>query len=534
MIQLLSGLSPALILTTNVDEALEKRLRSITVQRSDIERIPELIYNRTSFLCKLHGTISSVETTVFTKSEYASLSSSKTYLDVIQQIFATGSVMFLGYGLRDKYVLDLLASAADSRRLFGAGPHFAVTSSGGPEPPGEVRTIKYLQRPGQDHRGALQVLDIINRYQTIAVSEANTVQTQGQPDPLLSAYFIAHFVPPGIWQSSQQVQAASSGKQIDVTLGVGFINSEIPSPASTAMHDLVVGLICFDLVYVPFSDLTRVHDLLSSHWFWVLVNAGLLRFVQVPRQPAVIFSDNSVVDGGDIGMMGILGKDGHPLTIDAEIRRLLNPVKGKEKEVEALFEKLATCVIPIGEVRTDEIPELVRGTLLHPAVQKVLGLSEAFLPTKIPRWNVFPALRLANLVFVGEICQVLRIPAARIGFGGETLVSAAFSVASAQDWAEEAANYILGSTFDTDLGEMVFQDAQILNAILQFRDTEEGVSLRRRIRDLLSVNEGNEFIASVNAGLQRNIPARLLEQAKNRLSGLLVPQIATRCVTGAV
>jgi hypothetical protein len=300
------------------------------------------------------------------------------------------------------------------------------------------------------------------------------------------------------------------------------------------MHDLVVGLICFDLVYVPFSDLTRVHDLLSSHWFWVLVNAGLLRFVQVPRQPAVIFSDNSVVDGGDIGMMGILGKDGHPLTIDAEIRRLLNPVKGKEKEVEALFEKLATCVIPIGEVRTDEIPELVRGTLLHPAVQKVLGLSEAFLPTKIPRWNVFPALRLANLVFVGEICQVLRIPAARIGFGGETLVSAAFSVASAQDWAEEAANYILGSTFDTDLGEMVFQDAQILNAILQFRDTEEGVSLRRRIRDLLSVNEGNEFIASVNAGLQRNIPARLLEQAKNRLSGLLVPQIATRCVTGAV
>ena len=150
------------------------------------------------------------------------------------------------------------------------------------------------------------------------------------------------------------------------------------------------------------------------------------------------------------------------------------------------------------QAATAELPELARGALLHPSIQKVLGISDAFLPTKIPRWNVFPALRLANLVFVGQVCHALGIPAARVGFGGETLVGAAFSVASAQDWAEDAANYVLGGRFNTDLGEMVFHNSEILNAILQFRDTQEGVSLRARIRDLLLVNEGSEFIASVN------------------------------------
>ena len=65
LILLLSSVSPLFLLTTNVDEALEKRLPYITIQRSDIERVPELISARTSFVGKLHGTVSSVETTVF-------------------------------------------------------------------------------------------------------------------------------------------------------------------------------------------------------------------------------------------------------------------------------------------------------------------------------------------------------------------------------------------------------------------------------------------------------------------------------------
>jgi hypothetical protein len=475
-----------------------------------------------------------VETTVFTSDEYLSLIKNKAFLGAIQQVFALGSAVFLGYGLRDKYVLDKLANAAELRPLFGAGPHFAAMTSKSLEPPAEVHPIRYLEAAEHDHRGALQLLDLVNRSQSIVVSQTKPSVAEEKSATPLSAYFIAHFLPPGAWSSSQQVLAVAPGKQIDVTIGAGFINPEVPSTASTAMHDLVVGLICFDLVYLPFSDLTKVHHHLSSSWFWVLVNAGLLRFVHTPRQPAVIFPDQATVSGGDIGMMGLLGEKGQPPTVEAEIRSVLNPVAGKEKEVEPLFAKLATCVVQMGEEASLQLPELVRGALLYPPVQEVLGLSEAFLPTKVPRWNVFPALRLANLLFVGQVCQFLRIPATRIGFGGETLVGAAFSVASTQDWAEEAASYVLGSTFDTDLGEMVFQNPEVLNAILQFRETQEGVSLRQRVRDSLSVNEGNEFIASINGGLKRNIPARMLEQAKNRLSGLLVPRVATPRLTGAV
>jgi SIR2-like domain len=99
LIQLLSSISPLSLMTTNVDEALEKRLNCITVQRSDIERVPSLINAGTSFVCKLHGTISSVETTVFTSDEYLSLIENKAFLSAIQQVFALGSVVFLAYPL---------------------------------------------------------------------------------------------------------------------------------------------------------------------------------------------------------------------------------------------------------------------------------------------------------------------------------------------------------------------------------------------------------------------------------------------------
>jgi len=522
------------ILTTNIDEALDKGLKCITIQRSDIERLPDLVNARTSFLCKLHGTISSVETTVFTEDEYAALLGTKPYLKTIEQLFSTACVIFIGYGLRDKYVLDQLTKANDEQPLFGAGPHFAATIEANPELPATVQRIKYLEDVRRDHRGALQVLDIVQRAHSVELRQPEVLRTENSQESLPSKYFIAHFLPPGVWPSSQQVAAVGSGREIDVTVGAGFIGSELPSNASTALHDLVVGLICFDLVYLPFSDLTKVHDLLSSGWFWILVNSGVVRFVQTPREPAIIFPDRSTVDGGDLGMVGRLGADGNTLTLADEIRKSLNPAKGKEKEAEALFEKLSTFVVPLSEAQIADLPEMVRGGLLHPAVQDVLGISEAFLPTKIPRWNVFPALRLANLMFVGQVCQILNIPAVRVGFGGETLARASFSVPSAQDSAEEAANYVLGARFNTDLGEMVFQNPEVLNAILQFRDTQEGISLRDRIRRLLAVNEGSEFIASVNAGLTRNIPGKLLDKARDQLAGLLVPRGVARAPVGAV
>jgi len=116
LIQLLAGMTPLHLLTTNVDEVSEKRLPCITVQRSNIERVPDLIHAQTAFICKLHGTISAVETTIFTRDDYATLIGSVSYLKTIEQIFSDCSVIFIGYGLRDQYVLERLAKAANDSR----------------------------------------------------------------------------------------------------------------------------------------------------------------------------------------------------------------------------------------------------------------------------------------------------------------------------------------------------------------------------------------------------------------------------------
>jgi hypothetical protein len=380
------------------------------------------------------------------------------------------------------------------------------------------------------------VLDILARARSVprVATPLPEKHTDSTPD-ISSAYYIADFTPPGIWQSSYNLQAVgASGQGLDITIGTGFVDSELTFRSSTAMHDLTVGLICFDYVCLPLLDLGKVHQLLGSEKFWELIRERALRFVYCPSSVAVLYPNKATMSGGDIGMMKLVGDGTAPLSVPQVIRKQLGVVPGKESEADDLFKRLEALVTVLDEALSAPLPELVRGTLIQPSVQKALGISEDFLPTKVPRWNVFPVLRLGHLVSVGRICQELHIQAARIGFGGETLVSAAFSVAAADDWAEEAAGYVLGARCDTDLGELVFNDPTILTAILKFRETQEGIDLRGRIREILSTNEGNEFIASVNAGLKRNIPLRMLEQARNQLSGLLVAQKNKYPLTSAV
>lgn len=72
MVRAQQSIEPLHILTTNVDELLEHQLPdAITVQGSDIERISILLQDRKSFICKLHGTSSAVESMVFTKTGYS-------------------------------------------------------------------------------------------------------------------------------------------------------------------------------------------------------------------------------------------------------------------------------------------------------------------------------------------------------------------------------------------------------------------------------------------------------------------------------
>ncbi len=167
------------------------------------------------------------------------------------------------------------------------------------------------------------------------------------------------------------------------------------------------------------------------------------------------------------------------------------------------------------------IHTLTKGALLHPSVQQLLGFSDALFPGNVPRWLAFPVLRLADVIMVGCACEYFKLPATKIAFGSEVLAGAAFALAGTRDWVDSVASYALTGRFNTELGAFVRADPSILMKVLSFRETQAGVNLRKEILQALESQAGSEFVASVNGGLKAIVPASVMEQARDQLSGLL-------------
>jgi hypothetical protein len=219
-----------------------------------------------------------------------------------------------------------------NKPIFGAGPHFAAVPCENSKLPGSILQITYNEGPLKDHRSAIEVVDIIRASKE--VSDV-VVSSPEPPERKLriwnSSYYISEFVPPGTWIASQNMMAENqSGARINVLVGQGFTNEELPSKVSTALHDLVVGLICFDVVYFPLTELGKVHAFLGEHWFWAMCNSGAVEFVHLGRQGAVLFENSSRQDGGDFGMVGRSNLDGSMLNVHDSIRMQIRPVAGRE------------------------------------------------------------------------------------------------------------------------------------------------------------------------------------------------------------
>ena len=124
----LEGINPKFLITTNVDEMLEQNLNELRiVQKLDVERCIGLLRDRHSFVAKLHGSVSSVQSMVFTRGDYEELCGNESYLSTLRHLFAECSTVFIGYSLSDDYVLSQLTKNFDARKLFGDGPHFIVS-----------------------------------------------------------------------------------------------------------------------------------------------------------------------------------------------------------------------------------------------------------------------------------------------------------------------------------------------------------------------------------------------------------------------
>jgi hypothetical protein len=527
----LGGIKPMRVLTTNVDEALEQRFAGAAVfQRSNISGCVDQLQAGNSFIVKLHGSRSSIESAIFTDEDYQELRADAPYINTLRTIFALGTVVFLGYSVTDQYVIDLLSDNARDMSLFGAGPHFLVSSDF--KGTANFRTINYSLKRFADHRAALTVLDLIRQVDARKTelsmrAEASDSHPISGPIPSgpKSGYFISDFMPPGTWSNSVAAQfAPKDGVTAEMTVGLGFTNDEVPFRESTAPHDLVVGLTCFDVVYFPLSALQRIVALLGD-FLWQLVQADVIRFIHLRHEPAVVFVDGALI--GDIGLVSIANTPaGGAETVGTNIRRQIKPVPGKESKAEELFSDLETRVILFNDADRIEMAGLVRASFMMPEVARLLGIGEAILPSQTPAWLKFPCLRMAHLVHTGVVCDRLGIQAAKIPFGGAKLTSAAFGVQAGSEFADQYASYVLSGRFNADLGTALAARPDILQNILRFRNTSEGEAFRKEVCQQLLANEAKEFSASVDAGLVRNIPIKILEKARDRLSSLFTEKVA--------
>ncbi len=532
-LNLISSLRPMCVVTTNVDEALEQHIPTATiVQRSDFQRCLPYLNQGQPFICKLHGSISAVEQTVFTVEDYEKLQNDPAYLGLLRHIFAESAIVFLGYGLKDEYVLKTIRELDPSLRIFGNGPHFVATASSISDLPDSILPIQYLVGKNKDHRAAIEVLDIIIAAKAGKLSRVPVNEVTTSASELQSGYFISDFTPTGTWTSSQTLQLGrSDGSFFYAIVGHGLINSELPNFHSHSPRDFIVGLLCFDKVYLPLTSLAVMHDYLGSQAFWELVKEDALRFVHLTAQPSYIYDNQEALTSVDVALMGLGGKSGALLTAREDIRRQLKAQPGNESAAEALMARLESKV-HVFDCEGWEIPRLIRGALLHPRLRRLIGLSDGIFPTAIPRWLVFPCLRVAHTISTAAVCQQFNLAAANIWFGGEILVGATFGLAAAGDWAHEAASYVMASESDVDLGGAF--DLSVLETILKFRNTPEGVTLRKDVLDQLRVNAGSEFIASVNAGMKRSLPFASLEKPRRTFATLMAKGSGNSRLTRAI
>ncbi len=518
------SINPLYIVTTNIDECLEKNLPNVeTLQRTDLPRCIDNLNAKQPFICKIHGSISAVESVIITSDDYSQLLSYDSYKELIRHIFNDCIVLFIGYGLGDHYVLKLLSQCVELKNIFGDGPHFAILPNNISDVPDNVKTIRYLPEPHTDHRSAIQIVEEIRCALNTKIMRSAIGSDFTKHDKMISAHLISDIYPAGIWSSSHTIGLIGpDGKERQAIIGHGIDQSELPLNLSTAMHDLIVGLVCFDKVYAPISSLGRTHSLLGADLFWELVKNNCLEFIQWEEQQAIFYTHPEEVAGGELCSFEIYDKDKRSRTIQDIIKKQIYPVPGKEKEANELFQLLEGKTVLINRFDEPNIPRMVKGLLLRPSLRAVLGISDGVSLNSLPRWIRFPVLRLANVVKIGTTCQQLGIASVKLEFGMDGLVGPAFALSSGMEVADNVTSYVLSGRYNTNIAKYVRDNPSTLKTILVFRDSMAGLELRKEIIHQLSCGYGSDFVSAVNASLKAALPSAALQNAHDQFMGLLL------------
>ncbi len=505
-------LQPTRILTTNVDETLEQTLGPIsTIQRTDIERGRLTSELAMPALLKLHGSISMIQSLVFTSKEYEQVQANKQYLDCLQQIFADGVVVFLGYGLRDEYIVSTMSAAAHVRPLFGSGPHFAVLAGNQPELPQNIRRVLYNNK--RDHLAPIWVVEelIVARAMRGNAIISYPSRDVIPPTEIESIYVLSDVFTYGTWTTSQDlIVTGDDGKPSFLSVGMGFSDAELSPGSFCAIDDLVIGLVSFDVVYVPFTSVARIFNILGENVFIELIKSGALLFMMWDLDIAVGYEDVSEMVKGGMGLIRTPGR-----SVASGVRSVFAPVPGKAREAEQFWKLIEDHVLVIREEDEKELLPTVRSLLIRPSIRQALGLSELIKPMATPRWSRFPMLRLANVVRFGELCRQLKAASVRLEFGSYQIAGPVFGAVRGIGWLADQASYVLTGGFEMDLRRYLEANRDVVvDLIPAFRGTSEGRAFTKEVRDAVAADASGEVYACINAALRQFIRPHALQQAR--------------------
>jgi len=506
------------VVSTNVDELLESQIHfPKVIQRTDIERLIGSLHSEENFLCKLHGTVSSVESLVFTREEYEELSKDSEYIAALTALLSETSVVFLGYSLQDEYLIRLLQDRVETEKLFGNGPHFVVSNSVVPGLPSSIRQIKYNSDPQVGHRGFLTVLDLLK---IAPAPQGPTKEKVG----MKSKFYLPDFFEIGTWQSSQTFVFGSKDGNPQGTgyVGTGFVDGEIGTVRQLGLHNLVVGLVCYDKTVLPLESLGMFHHVVGSTVFWRLVDAQCLEFVWSGNQPSVVFAQHDLTRNGGLVAMQLQDQvlANQPESFDAAVFRQIKIVRAGTMSKDAIVEKLKSISTAISASVFQRAVNDALGALVMPNVRNSLGMSDGITPTRVPKWFVFPVLRVAHLMKDAAIAEEIGAAASQLPFGTFGLANAAFSLKSFPASAGDVASYIVAGQYEADLGAVFREDANALDAILRFRESKTGIEVREMILHTTAFDGGLELPSAVEGALRSAFPTRLLARSRQGFANL--------------
>jgi hypothetical protein len=520
-ISLLQQIDSLAILTTNIDESLEANLGAVqSFQRSNIEFANRALTARTPFVLKLHGTASAIENSVWTDEDYACIAADASFIEKLKQMLASATVVFIGYSLRDEYILNILRQNHSLATLLGDGPHFLISSSARvSDLPSQVKVIQYLKSSHSDHRSALAAIDLLRTVP----KEISEMEIPEAVRPT-SAIYLPDYFSFGTWTTSQTATFSDfDGKIVGrATVGTGFVQNELPSVITTSLHDLLVGLLCFDRIYFPINGSGKLYSDLGPNIFWQLIESDVFRFVWHTSDLAVVFSGVDSVKDGSIAHVGPRSKQNssEDRTL-AEVLFLQLPSEFvTEEKRQKLLDRFERITIKLDNSVLGGHPVLVQGSLLSPRLRASLGFSDAILPTKIPEWYVFSTLRVASVVRDAEVSRSLGAAAVKMPFGSDALANATFGLLPTKQTVSDHAGYVIGGRFRTDLGQLVVGRPDLWKKVIIFRETGTGEEFRKEVFNHLETNEGAEFVAAVNGALRSTIAIDLLERARETFATL--------------